>query len=237
MANPDKILGMMVIQMNIEETARKQTARELKINQSLECPYVVACYQCVYQNEAFSIILEFMDGGSLLDLLKKVKTIPEEYLSAICKQVVRGLCYLHREKHIIHRDLKPSNLLINHRGEVKITDFGVSAMVASTSAQANTKIGTCYYMAPERFIEETYGAKSDIWSFGLVVLECATGQFPYPLPDDGDDWNNYFSVMQTITEQPPPSASCDRFSPEFCSFVSSWYLSLSLPPLSFLPWL
>lgn len=57
------------------------------------------------------------------------------------------MCYLHHEKHIIHRDLKPSNLLINHRGEVKITDFGVSAIVASTSAQANTKIGTYYYMA------------------------------------------------------------------------------------------
>ena len=73
--------------MNIEESARKQTAQELKINQSLECPYVVACYQCFYQNEAFSIILEYMDGGSLLDLLGKVKTIPEEYLAAICKQV------------------------------------------------------------------------------------------------------------------------------------------------------
>lgn len=73
--------------MNIEESARKQTAQELKINQSLECPYVVACYQCFYQNEAFSIILEYMDGGSLVDLLKTVRTIPEEYLAAICKQV------------------------------------------------------------------------------------------------------------------------------------------------------
>lgn len=62
-------------------------------------------------------------------------------------KVVRGVYYLHREKHIIHRDIKPSNLLINHRGEVKITDFGVSAVLASTSAQANTKNGTYHYMA------------------------------------------------------------------------------------------
>ena len=73
--------------MNIEETARKQIAKELKINQSLECPYVVACYQCFYQNDAFSIILEYMDGGSLQDFLKNVKTIPEDHLAAICKQV------------------------------------------------------------------------------------------------------------------------------------------------------
>jgi len=55
--------------------------------------------------------------------------------------------YLHHEKHIIHRDLKPSNILINHRGEVKITDFGVSAIMESTSGQANTFIGTYNYMS------------------------------------------------------------------------------------------
>lgn len=62
-------------------------------------------------------------------------------------QVLKGLQYLHHEKHIIHRDLKPSNLLINHRGEVKITDFGVSAIMESTSGQANTFLGTYNYMS------------------------------------------------------------------------------------------
>lgn len=214
-----QFFALKVIQMNIEESARKQIAKELKINQSLECPYVVACYQCFYQNDAFSIILEYMDGGSLQDFLKNVKSIPEDHLAAICKQVVKGLCHLHHEKHIIHRDLKPSNLLINHRGEVKITDFGVSAIVTSTTAHANTKIGTYHYMAPERFSEESYDSKSDIWSFGLVMLECAIGQFPYPLPEQED--GGFFTLMQTIVDQPPPSAPSDRFSPEFCSFISS----------------
>ncbi|GAB2213018.1 hypothetical protein Drorol1_Dr00021030 [Drosera rotundifolia] len=76
-----------VIQMNIEESARRQIAKELKINQSLECPFAVACYQSFYVNGAFSIILEYMDGGSLADFLRKVKTIPEPYLAAISKQV------------------------------------------------------------------------------------------------------------------------------------------------------
>ncbi|KAK4337941.1 hypothetical protein RND71_042428 [Anisodus tanguticus] len=82
-----------------------------------------------------------MDGGSLADFMKKVKTIPEPYLAAICKQVLKGLWYLHHEKHIIHRDLKLSNLLINHRGDVKITDFGVSAVLENTSGLANTFVG------------------------------------------------------------------------------------------------
>jgi len=73
--------------MNIEEPIRKQIALELKINQSAQCPYVVICYQSFYHNGVISIILEYMDGGSLEDLLNKVKTIPESYLAAICKQV------------------------------------------------------------------------------------------------------------------------------------------------------
>ncbi|MBA0577993.1 hypothetical protein Gorai_020297, partial [Gossypium raimondii] len=133
--------------MNIEESARKQIAKELKINQSSQCPYVVVCYKSFFNNGAISIILEYMDGGSLADFLKKVKSIPEPYLAAICKQVLQGLIYLHHEKHIIHRDLKPSNLLINHRGEVKITDFGVSAIMTSTSGLASTFVGTYNYMS------------------------------------------------------------------------------------------
>lgn len=76
-----------MIQMNIEESARRQIAQELKINQSSQCPYVVVCYQSFYENGAISIILEYMDGGSLLDFLKHVKSIPEPYIAAICKQV------------------------------------------------------------------------------------------------------------------------------------------------------
>ncbi|KAK7281713.1 hypothetical protein RIF29_09939 [Crotalaria pallida] len=72
-----------IIQMNIEESVHKQIGKELKINQAAQCPYVVVFYQSFYDNGVISIILEYMDGGSLADLLKKVKTIPEPYLVAI----------------------------------------------------------------------------------------------------------------------------------------------------------
>ena len=85
--------------MNIEESARRQIAQELKINQSSQCPNVVVCYQSFYENGAISIILEYMDGGSLADFLNKVKTIPEPYLAAICKQVRSTL------SHFFHRIL------------------------------------------------------------------------------------------------------------------------------------
>ncbi|KAF8401035.1 hypothetical protein HHK36_014338 [Tetracentron sinense] len=216
-----QFFALKVIQMNIQESYRKQIAQELKINQSAQCPYVVVCYQSFYDNGAISIVLEYMDGGSLADFLQKVKTIAEPYLAAICKQVLKGLLYLHREKHIIHRDLKPSNLLVNHRGEVKITDFGVSAILATTSGQANTFVGTYNYMSPERISGGKYGYKSDIWSLGLVLLECATGRFPYSPPELGEGWNSFYELMEAIVDQPPPCAPSSHFSPEFCSFISA----------------
>ncbi|KAA8523281.1 hypothetical protein F0562_009704 [Nyssa sinensis] len=216
-----QFFALKVIQMNIEEAACRQIAQELKINQSSQCPYLVMCYQSFYDNGVISIILEYMDGGSLADFLTKVKTIPEPYLAAICKQVLKGLWYLHHEKHIIHRDFKPSNLLINHGGEVKITDFGVSAIMESTSGQANTFVGTYNYMSPERISGGKYGYRSDIWSLGLVLLECATGHFPYSPPQQGEGWINVFELMETIVDQPPPRAPSDQFSPEFCSFISA----------------
>ncbi|XP_042488462.1 mitogen-activated protein kinase kinase 2-like isoform X2 [Macadamia integrifolia] len=215
-----QFFALKVIQVNIPEPNRRQIAQELKINQSAQSPYVVVCYQSFYDNGFISIVLEYMDGGSLADFLKKVQTIPEKYLAAICKQVLMGLLYIHHDKHIIHRDLKPSNLLINHTGAVKITDFGVSAILESTSDQANTLIGTYNYMSPERIRGGKHGPKSDIWSLGLVLLECATGKFPYSPPEEGG-WVNCFELMETIVNQPPPCAPSDRFSPEFCSFISA----------------
>ncbi|XP_076923715.1 mitogen-activated protein kinase kinase SIPKK-like [Bidens hawaiensis] len=215
-----QFFALKMIQMNADEPARRQITKELKINQSSQCSNVVVCYQSFYDNGVISIILEYMDGGSLADFLKTVRSIPEPYLASISKQVLKGLWYLHHEKHIIHRDLKSSNLLINHRGEVKITDFGVSAILASTSGLANTQIGTYNYMSPERIIGGSYGYKSDIWSLGLVLLECATGQFPYT-PPQGEGWASFYELMETVVGQPPPHAPSDKFSPQFCSFIEA----------------
>ncbi|PNY06704.1 mitogen-activated protein kinase kinase 2-like protein [Trifolium pratense] len=187
----NQFFALKVIQMNIEESVRKQIAKELKINQAAQCPYVVVCYQSFYDNGVISIILEYMDGGSMADLLNKVKTIPEPYLSAIC--------------------------------EVKITDFGVSAIMENTSGQANTFIGTYNYMSPERIngSQRGYNYKSDIWSLGLILLECALGRFPYTPPDQSERWESIFELIETIVDKPPPTPPSEQFSAEFCSFISA----------------
>ncbi|KAJ4899465.1 Mitogen-activated protein kinase kinase 1 [Raphanus sativus] len=215
-----QFFALKVIQLNTEESTCRSISQELRINLVSQCPYLVSCYQSFYHNGLVSIILEFMDGGSLLDLLKKVERVPENMLAAICKRVLRGLCYIHDERRIIHRDLKPSNLLINHRGEVKITDFGVSKILSSTSSLANTFVGTHLYMSPERIIGKAYGSKSDIWSLGLVLLECATGKFPYTPPEHMKGWTSVYELVDAIVENPPPRAPSHLFSQDFCSFIS-----------------
>ncbi|KAI3913679.1 hypothetical protein MKX01_035875 [Papaver californicum] len=215
-----QFFALKVIKMTIDENIRKHIVEELKINQSSQCPNVVVYYQTFYDNGFISIVLEYMDGGSLADFLAKVKRIPEQYLAAISKQVLQGLMYLHHEKHIVHRDLKPSNLLINHSGEVKITDFGVSAILSCTSDQRDTFVGTYSYMSPERISAGTYGYKSDIWSLGILLLECATGEFPYT-PQEEEGWISFYELLEAIVDHPPPCAPSDKFSPEFCSFISS----------------
>lgn len=215
------LFALKVIQMNIQEEIRKQIVQELKINQASQCSHVVVCYHSFYHNGAISLVLEYMDRGSLADVIRQVKTILEPYLAVVCKQVLQGLVYLHHERHVIHRDIKPSNLLVNQKGEVKITDFGVSAMLASSMGQRDTFVGTYNYMSPERISGRAYDYSSDIWSLGLVVLECAIGHFPYMQSEDQQGWPSFYELLEAIVHSPPPSAPADQFSPEFCSFVSA----------------
>ncbi|XP_021723519.1 mitogen-activated protein kinase kinase 6-like [Chenopodium quinoa] len=216
-----KLFALKVIQMNIQEEIRKQIVQELKINQSSQCPHIVVCYHSFYHNGAFSLVLEYMDRGSLADVIKQVKTILEPYLAVVCKQVLQGLVYLHNERHVIHRDMKPSNLLVNHKGEVKITDFGVSAVLASSMGQRDTFVGTYNYMSPERISGSSYDYSCDIWSLGLVMLECAIGRFPYIQTEDQQSAPSYFELLAAIVGSPAPCAPSDQFSPEFCSFISA----------------
>lgn len=84
---------LQVIQMNIQEDIRKQIVQELKINQASQCPHVVVCYHSFYHNGVISLVLEYMDRGSLVDVIRQVNTILEPYLAVVCKQVPRSYFY------------------------------------------------------------------------------------------------------------------------------------------------
>jgi serine/threonine protein kinase len=106
--------------------------------------------------------------------------LPEPLLAQLARDMLRGLAALH-QRRTVHRDIKPGNILLSlSTGEAKITDFGISAFaVDSTLAACETFTGTVTYMSPERVESRPYGFAADVWSLGLVLLECATGRYPY----------------------------------------------------------
>lgn len=97
-------------------------------------------------------------------------------LASISYQLLWGLSYLHFER-MMHRDVKPANILMNSEGHVKLSDFGIVAR--QTSLPHTTVVGTIRYMSPERLRARPYGSASDVWSVGLVLLECEIGESPW----------------------------------------------------------
>ena len=179
----------------------------------------MAFYGAFYHEGIISFVLEYMDGGTLATLVEKCGgKLPENVLGKLSAQLLQGLAYLHKTMHIIHRDIKPHNILLNSKGQAKITDFGVSGELASTQAMAKTFVGTHKYMSPTRITGKHHSAKSDVWSLGLVLLEAALGYFPYGNGDASK--TTFFALLMEIVNKPAPQLPADQFSAEFVSFIS-----------------
>ncbi|KAG2470735.1 MP2K1 kinase, partial [Polypterus senegalus] len=175
------IMARKLIHLEIKQAIRNQIIRELQVLHECNSPYIVGFYGAFYSDGEISICMEHMDGGSLDQVLKKARKIPEQILGKVSIAVIKGLTYL-REKHkIMHRDVKPSNILVNARGEIKLCDFGVSGQLIDS--MANSFVGTRSYMSPERLQGTHYSVQSDIWSMGLSLVEMAIGRYPIPPPD------------------------------------------------------
>lgn len=106
----------------------------------------------------------------------------------------------------MHRDIKPSNVLVNSQGFIKLCDFGVSGELVNSVA--DTFVGTSTYMAPERIQGEKYTVKSDVWSFGLTIMEMAIGKFPFAASEQLSDGDGapagILDLLQQIVHEPAP---------------------------------
>ena len=184
---------------NSELVARfKQEAR---VQASLTHPNIVSLYNFFVENDIYYMVMEYVDGETLTNRLKRVGLIPPHKCIPIFKQMLQAVDYAHRNG-IIHRDIKPSNILLDKNDNVKVMDFGIAKLVGEKGlTKTGTKLGTLYYMSPEQVMgEKNIDGRSDIFSLGITFFEMLTGQLPYSTDTDSD-----FKLMQQIVENKLPT--------------------------------
>lgn len=153
--------------------------KEIQILSECRLPQITSYLGCFVKGYKLWVIMEYVNGGSLFDLLRPGPINDEMTISVISQQILAALTYLH-ELGKIHRDLKSQNILLSQDGEVKLTDFGVSTQLYSNFSRRNTTVGTPYWMAPEIILSNNGGHsyKADIWSLGCCLFELKTGNPP-----------------------------------------------------------
>jgi len=158
------------------------------------------------------IVMEFLEGGKLTDLLMNTQ-LTEPEIACICKENLQALKYLH-DNNRIHRDIKSDNILLGAKGTVKLADFGFCAELNNPNDKRKSVVGTPYWMAPEVIRGVDYDTKVDIWSLGIMALEMADGEPPLlDLPP--------LRALFIIATQPPPTLrEPEKWSSTFKDFLA-----------------
>jgi Protein kinase domain/P21-Rho-binding domain len=199
------------------KTESDALAMEIKMMCCTRHPNIIKCFETYNYASHMWISMEYMDGGCLTDALENYQrlreTMKEPEIAYVLREVLLGLNFMHGMKRL-HRDIKSDNVLVGRDGKVKLADFGFCAELTEERAKRTTCVGTPYWMAPELIRQNEYDYKVDLWSVGILALECAEWEPPYM------DEKPLRAMFLITTKPPPVFKNRSRWSPEFNDFLS-----------------
>lgn len=162
-----------------DEEFIRRFRREAQAAASLSHPNVVSIYDVGQEDDVHYIVMEYIEGKTLNDLIKEKAPLQVEDAVHYASQIADALDHAHHNE-IIHRDIKPHNILIGKNGRVKVTDFGIArAATSSTITQTGSVVGSVHYFSPEHAKGTNTGEKSDLYSLGIVMYQMLTARLPF----------------------------------------------------------
>jgi len=193
---------------------REAVEFEIRVMACTRHPNLIKCHETYRWDNKLWITMEFMEAGTVTDVLcylqEKGRRLYESHIAYIMRECMKGIEYMHSIKRL-HRDIKSDNVLIDHKGNVKMADFGFCCELTEEKNKRKTVVGTPYWMAPELIKQYEYDYKVDIWSMGILAYELAEWEPPHM-------WEKPVRAITLITESDPPTLN-DRWSEEFHDFI------------------
>jgi len=191
-----------------DEEFVKKFRREAQSAASLSHPNIVGIYDVGTESNSYYIVMEYIKGQTLKELIKSKGTLGVEYSTNIAIQICYALEQAHKN-NIVHRDIKSHNILIREDNSVKVTDFGIArAVSSSTITNTGNVIGSVHYFSPEQARGGYVDEKSDIYSLGVVMYEMLTGRLPF----EGD--SPIAVALKHIQEEPEPPSGINSRIPK-----------------------